>query len=275
MSIIKKIATIAVLTSLTQIAYATRSLSITANKSALSGDEEMAVTASASGFTAGEQIYIKGAFFKEGSTNYFGYTKSGDSFVKNSANTTDQLQALIDSWNKTLTIKSDYGDTGFSGDGTYKFKVRYYLASDPSTGYWSTNELSISLAQPTPTPTVAPTPEPTATPTPTPQPTGEPTTPPTGGPTKKPTTTPTKKPSPAPTETVLYSQESDNSTSGGYVLGETAGSPVPLPNSAKKTNSASVVSIVFIVLGALLTIGFGVPLILPELRKKKGSNEQK
>ena len=61
--------------------FATRSVVIEANKQSLLGDEEMAIIASPSGFTSGEIIYVKGAFYQEGSTNYFGYTKNSNPAV--------------------------------------------------------------------------------------------------------------------------------------------------------------------------------------------------
>jgi hypothetical protein len=55
--------------------FAARNLTITSSKTSLEADEEMSITASSSGFTNGEKIYIKGAFFKDGSSNYFGFNK--------------------------------------------------------------------------------------------------------------------------------------------------------------------------------------------------------
>ena len=75
---------------------AARSMTITSDKTSLFGDEEMTITASASGFTPGETIYIKGAFYQEGSTNYFGFTRSGDSWIKNGDTSTSQRSIVVD-----------------------------------------------------------------------------------------------------------------------------------------------------------------------------------
>jgi hypothetical protein len=88
--------------------FAARKLTITGDKSSLLGDEELLVTASASGFTDGETVYIKGAFYQTGSTNYFGYTKNNDSWIKNSAQNTSQRAITIGNWDGTLIVKSDF-----------------------------------------------------------------------------------------------------------------------------------------------------------------------
>jgi len=170
--------------------FAARSLTIQANKTSILGDEEMTITASASGFTDGEIIYIKGAFFQSGSTNYFGYTKSGDSWIKNSASNASQRSVKIGEWDGTLVVKSDFSDSGYKGEGDYTIKVRFYYGSS-FTADWSSNALTVAISEPDPTPTLTPTP--TYTPTPTPSPTQAP------GPTNTPTATPTPTKTPTPT----------------------------------------------------------------------------
>lgn len=106
--------------------YAARSMTVNAGKSSLLGNEDVTITASASGFTDGETIYIKGAFFQSGSSNYFGYTKSGDAWIKNSTSNTSQRAVKIGDWDGTLVVKSDFTDSGYKGEGDYSFKVGYY-----------------------------------------------------------------------------------------------------------------------------------------------------
>jgi hypothetical protein len=157
-------------------AFASRNMIISGDKSTLLGDEELAITASVSGFTDGEQIYFKGAFFQNGLTNYFGYTKSGDTWIKNSAANLSQRVIKIGDWDGTLSVKSDFDDSGFKGEGDYNFKVAYYYLTSGgnlSSVNWSSNALTITINAPDPTPTPIPTP--TNTPTPTPQPTCTPT----------------------------------------------------------------------------------------------------
>jgi hypothetical protein len=159
--------------SLTSPVFAVRQIYITGNQSVLYGDEEITLTASASGFTTGELLLIKGAFYKEGSTNYFGYTKNGNTWVKNSTKTTDQRSVNIGSWDGNVTVKSDYSDSGFSGNGNYLLKVGFYTIAkdgDPSSVAWSENSLPVALEKPPPTQTPAPTQKPTTTPKPTDKP---------------------------------------------------------------------------------------------------------
>lgn len=143
-----------------QTAFAARSISISGDKSSLFGDEQLNIVASLSGFTNGETIYIKGAFFKDGATNYFGYTKSNDSWVKNSTTAISQQQVTIGSWDGSAIVRSDFEDSGYIGKGDYKFKLGfYYLTSggNLSSVNWSSNVLSLSLDQPLVVPTNIPT----------------------------------------------------------------------------------------------------------------------
>lgn len=139
-----------------QTVLAARSISITSDKSSLFGDGEMNISASLSGFTNNETIYLKGAFSKVGSTNYFGYTKKGDVWIKNSTTALEQRQVKIGEWDEALIVKSDFSDTGYSGKRDYSFKVGFYYITSGgniSSVNWSENYLTVSLDQPTPTPT--------------------------------------------------------------------------------------------------------------------------
>lgn len=147
-----------------------RDISITAVKTSLFSDEELVVTASSSGFTNGEQIYIKGAFYQDGTSNYFGFTKNNNDWIKNSASSESQRSIKIGEWDSNLVIKNDPLDTGYKGNGGYKFKVGfYYITSggNVSSVNWSTNSIDVSLAYPTSVPTTPPThtPVPTNIPT--------------------------------------------------------------------------------------------------------------
>lgn len=148
----------------TKTCQAARSVTISSGKDSLFGDEEMVVNATLSGFTDGETIYIKGAFYEDGTTNYFGYTKNGDDWVKNGSSTTSQRQIKIGEWDGQLSVKSDFSDSGFKGESTYKFKLGFYYTTSGgnlSGVNWSTNILDINLNEPDPTP--IPTPSPAAT----------------------------------------------------------------------------------------------------------------
>ncbi|MCX8008958.1 MAG: hypothetical protein N3A54_04640, partial [Patescibacteria group bacterium] len=134
--------------------FAAKSITFTVNLSSLKPDQEMIVIASPSGFQEGESIYIKGAFYKEGSSNYFGLTKNGDAWIKNSASTVSQRKVTIDTWDKTLIVRSDPSDSGFQDSGTYKFKIGFYTIStdgDPSSVRWSDTIVDVYLERPLPT----------------------------------------------------------------------------------------------------------------------------
>lgn len=169
--------------------FASKKITFNTNKITLLHEEEIELIASCSGFSSGEQLFIKGVFFKEGSTNYFGYTKKNDSWIKNSTKITDQRQVSIDSWDGKLQVKSDADDSGFSDSGTYKLKIGFYTinsSGDPSSVSWSETITDITLNKPSPTNT------PSSTPTKTPTPKKTPTS--TIAPTKSLTQTPIQTP---------------------------------------------------------------------------------
>lgn len=139
---------------------AARSIVISADKTSLINDEEMIVSASVSGFTQGEKIYTKGAFFLDGSSNYFGYTKNNDQWVKNSESAVNQKQVEIGNWDLNTNVKGDHLDSGFIGKGEYNFKLGYYYITSGgniSSINWSENILKITLDPPLPTNTNTPT----------------------------------------------------------------------------------------------------------------------
>ena len=144
-----------------KIVIASRELIITSDKTSLFANEEMQVNASISGFATDEAIFIKGAFFQNESSNYFGLTKFGDSWIKNSVSTIDQRQVKIGEWNNILIVKSDFTDSGFKGNGDYKFKIGFYYTTtggNLSSVNWSDNNLTVALVAPSPAPNVSPAP---------------------------------------------------------------------------------------------------------------------
>lgn len=127
-------------------------------------------------FSAGLQItnltpntkyYLKGAFYKSGSSNYFGKTKVGSDWIKNSSTYSSQFEFTSDSsgsLNQTIEFMPDSDDSGFSGSGNYLFKVGRYNSSG-SGPTWS-NDLDIiidEVATSTTTTTSNSTPSPTPT----------------------------------------------------------------------------------------------------------------
>ena len=229
---------------------AARSLSITSDKSSLFGGEEMVISASPAGFATGEAIFVKGAFYQEGGTNYFGYTKNGDNWIKNGGSSQDQFQAKLDSWDGMARVKCDFTDSGYKGEGDYKFKLGFYYTTSNGTlssVNWSSNILTVGISEPDPTPTE--TPQPTVTPTSTPTRTSTPT--PTTSPTKTPT--PTPKITSTPTVIPIETPEENISSESGSVLGIYSGSPTPISATASVSNNRpSVIAYLLIGVGAVL-----------------------
>lgn len=237
--------------------FAARSLSITGNKTSLFGDEETTITASCSGFTDGETIYIKGAFYQEGSTNYFGYTQKDSAWIKNGESTTSQRSISIGSWDGNIVIKSDFTDSGYKGEGDYKFKIGfYYLTSggNISSVTWSTNNLTLNLNEPDPTPTDSPTP--TNAPTNTPQHTSTPTCTPTPTLTKTPTTKPSTSLTVTPKEVLISSESATEQREEPNVLGVETASIEASPSSQVSLRPF-IITFIFLGTGcALLCLAF-------------------
>ncbi len=240
-----------------QMAFA-RDISITANKTSLFSDEELVVTASSSGFTNGEQIYIKGAFYQDGTSNYFGFTKNNNDWVKNSASSESQRSVKIGEWDSNLIIKNDPSDTGYKGNGGYKFKVGfYYITSggNVSSVNWSTNSIDVSLSYPT----SAPTSQPTHTP----------------APTNIPTSTPTKILTPTIAATRIIPRtptQKNRKEESRSVLGlksMPSVTKIPTPTDKMDSSGGFVMPPIFLLVGILIIItGCGI-LLFQEWKKQK------
>lgn len=92
-------------------------------------------------------FYIKGAFKKSDSSNYFGYTKVSGNWVKNGASFTDQFPITTDSsgnWSGNLEVQPDSSDSGYTGTDDYIFKVGRYTLSGSGPN-WS-NESTINIS---------------------------------------------------------------------------------------------------------------------------------
>ena len=111
------------------------------------------------------KYFLKAAFFKEGSTNYFGLTQVGNNWVKNGSTFDTQYDITTDgsgNWEGELNIRNDPSDSGYPGTGDYQLKIGRYSPSG-SGPTWS-NSLSVILEAKKTTPsttsnTAAPTPE--------------------------------------------------------------------------------------------------------------------
>lgn len=221
---------------------ASRSLIITSDKNNILDYEEIEISASTSGFINDEDVFIKGAFYKEGSSNYFGLTKVGDSWVKNSSPYTDQLKIKPNNWDGKTIIKSDYSDSGFIGSGSYKLKIGFYYftsGGNISSVNWS-NALDVNVVAPIPTPSNSPMPTKTPSPS-TPKPSSP-----------SPTNNITKN-TPVPTLSKSVATASPENTVSNSVLGLNY-TPVPtntpsgsvIPNSVDNKSTYGAFAIIFL-----------------------------
>ncbi len=128
-----------------------RFFTITADTASLDSDQTLTIKISAGGLSASSVYYLKAAFFKEGSTNYFGQTLVSGDWARNGQSYLDQLRATTDAQGNLQTdlkAMADTDDSGYSGSGNYYLKVARYTSSGSGPS-WS-NQLSISITDVTP-----------------------------------------------------------------------------------------------------------------------------
>jgi hypothetical protein len=92
------------------------------------------------------KFYLKGAFKKSDSSNYFGLTKVNSSWVQNGSSYINQYQITTDSsghWSGELDLQPDVLDSGYEGSGDYLLKVGRY--SDSGSGPTWSNEVTIKI----------------------------------------------------------------------------------------------------------------------------------
>lgn len=242
--------------------FASRNITITTSKSSLKGFEEMTVNISSmSGFVDNETIYIKGAFYQDGSSNYFGYTKKDNDWVRNSDSTPSQRQVQINNWDKNIIVKSDFADSGYRGEGDYKFRIGFYYITSGgniSPVSWSSNSVDVAINDPDPTSTPIPTPTPTSPPTSTPE--------------SAPTTIPTKKPTLSPTYQILGIATSSgvDASEDGLILNNQEATPTGVTKVAGM--HTSILPGLFFGLGGVILIGCGI-LFIYKYRKNDNENE--
>lgn len=91
-------------------------------------------------------FYLKGAFKKSDSSNYFGETYSGSGWSKNGSTYSKQLAIAVSSdgkWEGKIKVRPEIEDSGFKGTGDYIFKVGRY--TDSGNGPVWSNELSLKI----------------------------------------------------------------------------------------------------------------------------------
>lgn len=77
-------------------------------------------------------FFLKGAFIKSGSSNYFGLTKVLGNWVKNGSSYSNQYSITTDSsgnWSGNLEVQPDPSDSGYTGTDDYVLKVGRYSSS--------------------------------------------------------------------------------------------------------------------------------------------------
>lgn len=92
------------------------------------------------------KFYLKGAFKKVDTSNYFGLTKVGSAWIKNGSSYSDQLAITTDSsgaWSGNMEVQVDPFDSGYDGSGDYIFKVGRY--SESGSGPTWSNEVNIKI----------------------------------------------------------------------------------------------------------------------------------
>ena len=116
--------------------------------SQINSDQQFSITVNLSlPASPNTNFYLKGAFKKSESSNYFGLTKVSGSWIKNGSSYTNQFPITTDSagnWSGDLEVKPDAEDSGFSGTDNYIFKIGRYKESDNPSVIWS-NEVTIKI----------------------------------------------------------------------------------------------------------------------------------
>lgn len=94
-------------------------------------------------------FYLKGAFKKDGLTNYFGQTLTGE-WTGNGEKYSKQLKITSDpsgSWEGKIKVKPDGDDSGFDGTGEYIFKVARYTDSGNGPTWSNESKVKINAVQ--------------------------------------------------------------------------------------------------------------------------------
>lgn len=122
---------------------------ISETPSTIDTTQSFSVKVNALNLAVNSNYYLKGAFAKNGSTNYFGKTLVGDVWVENNQTATSQYPITTDAsgnWSGILQIMPDIGDSGFTGEQIYIFKIARYSVS--GSGLTWSNQMDIEIKLP-------------------------------------------------------------------------------------------------------------------------------
>lgn len=221
----------------------------------------------------GTKYYLRGAFYKSGTSNYCGYTWNGANWFNGPYTVSDGWKNLpavtISSSSAVLSMKNklDTNDNGCKDSGTYNFKVMRYTESGSGT-FDSQNEQTITVNLPVPTATSTPVPTNSPMPTNTPTP----------GPTNTPAPTVTATP-PKATPTMFTSSIEDygdikRSTSEERVDNIETPSPTPVgevlsESQNKQKGGTSPLILLFLIGGGAICIGASVALGMKGIRGRR------
>lgn len=207
------------------------------SKQTISDTEELTVDVNIdlSSSTGGNSYWLRGAFFKEGTTKYFGYTinNGGTPYNGPYSDCQNLYKITVDTngdWAGEIKIKPDPESSYFEGSGNYLFKVGRYTTNCNIT--WAdSNPVTIQISQ-----TVFPSPSPTPSPSPLPSPKSpSPTT------SSSKSTTTAKSPSPQSSPQGQTAKTQQATVLGGKLESTPTATPTPLAQS--RTNKTKIAGI--------------------------------
>lgn len=138
-------------------------LTLSASDNNITQDSEISINTFLSiNTTDGTSYYLRGAFFKDGTADYCGYTWNGNKFFSGPYSINEgwknffPISVVNSSWSGILKVKLDPQDSGCKESGTYLFKIERFTNSG-SAIFDNQNTLSFTATVPTAVPTLAPT----------------------------------------------------------------------------------------------------------------------
>lgn len=224
----------------------------------------------------GTKYYMRGTFYKSGTTNYCGYTWNGSNWYNGPFTVNDGWKNLPDvivsSSSAVLNLKSklDTSDNGCKDSGTYNFRVMRYTEGGSGT-FDSQNEQTIIVNLPLPTATSTPIP------TQTPAPTNIPSLSPFQTPTAKPTAAPPKATPTLFTSSIedygeIKSSASENQINDTGELSPTSVGEVLSDSQNKQKGGISPLILLILIGGGAVCIGASVFLSMKRIRQRRRFN---
>lgn len=107
--------------------------------------------------------YLRGVFYKSGTSNYCGFTWNGSSWYSGPYSSNEgwknfQKVTIEDNkWEGEIKTKIDSSDSGCKESGEYKFKISRFTESG-SSSFDTQDEKTFTFVIPTPSPTPSPSP---------------------------------------------------------------------------------------------------------------------